>query len=90
LSLGGSIEAGSDVRGKLLGEALLPVLAVSAPDGPAGDETVTRSRILLISFSETLAFFKSSTEEYGRLEIIFFAVAGTTPGRALSSLSGSP
>jgi hypothetical protein len=86
LSLWGTAEAGADVRDELLGEALVG-LAVSVPDGPAGAEAVTMSRILLISLSETPAFFRSSTEEYGRFEIIFFAVADPTPGRAVSSLS---
>src|SRR5438477_335057 len=35
----------------------------------------------------TPAFFKSSTEEYGRLETIFFTVAAPTPGNESSSFS---
>jgi len=37
--------------------------------------------------AETPAFDKSSTEEYGRPPMIFFAVAGPTPGKLSRSFS---
>jgi hypothetical protein len=49
--------------------------------------TVTIDEILLIVRAGTRAFDKSSTDEYGRPAIIFFAVAGPTPGRSTSSFS---
>ena len=53
------------------------------------EETVTSGRIFSICACARSAFFKSSTEEYGRLEMIFFTVTGPTPGRASSSCSKS-
>jgi hypothetical protein len=47
--------------------------------------TVTSGVILVIVEPETPAFDKSLTEEYGRPEIIFFAVASPTPGNSFSS-----
>jgi hypothetical protein len=47
--------------------------------------TVTRELILPIVDAETPAFDKSFTEEYGRPETIFFAVASPMPGKSFSS-----
>lgn len=47
--------------------------------------TVTRGVIFPIVAAETPAFDKSLTEEYGRPEMIFFAVASPTPGNSFSS-----
>lgn len=43
--------------------------------------------IFLMVAAETPAFDKSLAEEYGRPEIIFFAVAGPTPGKSSKSFS---
>jgi hypothetical protein len=47
--------------------------------------TVTSGVILPIVAADTPAFDKSLTEEYGRPEMIFFAVASPTPGNSFSS-----
>jgi len=49
--------------------------------------TVTRGVIFFIVVAEIPAFDKSSTEEYGRPAMIFFAVAGPTPGNSSNSFS---
>src|SRR5437868_5665543 len=88
LSLWGSEDAGCADRLEALWGVLLGVgvswLAV-APAEP--EETVTSDRICSICACATPAFFKSSTAEYGRLETIFFTVAGPTPGNESSSFS---
>lgn len=50
-----------------------------------GEPTVTSGVILPIVAAETPAFDKSATDEYGRPEIIFFAVASPTPGNSFNS-----
>jgi hypothetical protein len=46
---------------------------------------VTSEVILPMVAAETPAFDKSPTDEYGRPEIIFFAVASPTPGNSFNS-----
>src|SRR4029077_13794194 len=47
--------------------------------------TVTIELIFSIVFFGTPAFARSATDVYGRPAMIFFAVAGPTPGRATRS-----
>src|SRR5215470_8402084 len=65
--------------------------AVFAADGGAGvaaaPPTVTSGVSFWIVLAETPAFDKSCTDVYGRPAMIFFAVAGPTPGSASSSFS---
>jgi hypothetical protein len=60
---------------------------VGDDDAPAAGALpiVTSGVILPIVAAETPAFDKSLTEEYGRPEMIFFAVASPTPGNSFSS-----
>src|SRR5262249_14757587 len=51
----------------------------------AGAPTVTIDVILSIVFLGTPAFARSATDEYGLPAMIFFAVAGPTPGSASRS-----
>ena len=56
--------------------------------GPgAAPPNVTRGVIFVIVEAETPAFDKSAAEEYGRPEMIFFAVAVPTPGKVSRSFS---
>jgi hypothetical protein len=68
---GGGFDAGEVGRDDVLAAGALPI--------------VTSGVILPIVAAETPAFAKSLTEEYGRPEIIFFAVASPTPGNSFSS-----
>jgi len=79
----GALEAdrAAGVDDDVAGGALLVLGTEAVEDEP----TVTWGRILAIVLFETPAFAKSSTDEYGRPAIIFFAVAGPTPGRSSSS-----
>jgi len=49
--------------------------------------TLARGAIFAMADAETPAFDKSSTDEYGRPAMIFFAVAGPTPGKLSNSFS---
>ena len=68
---GGGVDAVEGGRGDAMAAGALPI--------------VTSGVILLIVAAETPAFDKSLTEEYGRPEMIFFAVASPTPGNSFSS-----
>jgi hypothetical protein len=48
---------------------------------------VTSGAIFLIVTADTPAFDNPSTDEYGRPAMIFFAVAGPTPGKLSKSFS---
>jgi len=63
------------------------LLATGFTGAVAAPPTVTKGVIFLIVEAETPAFDRSSTEEYGRPAIIFFAVAAPTPGRVSNSFS---
>src|ERR1700737_2468349 len=59
--------------------------AVAAAAGAA--PTATSGVIFWIVLAGTPAFERSVTDPYGRPAMIFFAVAGPTPGRSSSSFS---
>jgi hypothetical protein len=58
-----------------------------AAAGPGVAPTDTSGVIFSIVLAGTPAFERSATDPYGRPAMIFFAVAGPTPGRSSSSFS---
>jgi len=85
VALAGGAGAGWLCAGGLgtgLGAAVLLLAAVAG-----APLTVTSGEIFAMIPAETPAFDKSSTDEYGRPAIIFFAVAGPTPGKLSNSFS---
>jgi hypothetical protein len=58
-----------------------------AGPAPAPPPNVTSGVIFVIVEAETPAFDRSAAEEYGRPEMIFFAVAVPTPGKVSRSFS---
>jgi len=88
-----SFAVASPTPGRLFSSAALAVFrSTCAPPASAAlcfgagagapPAAVTDGVIFLIVAAETPAFDKSSTEEYGRPAMIFFAVASPTPGNA--------
>jgi hypothetical protein len=67
--------------------AVADLLVADLAGAEEAPPNVTSGVIFLIVAAETPAFDKSSVEEYGRPEMIFFAVAAPTPGKLSKSCS---
>src|ERR1700730_13065020 len=72
--------AGGGAAGAVVAGAGAAAAAGAAP-------TATSGGIFWIVFAGQPAFERSATDPYGRPAMIFFAVAGPTPGRSSSSFS---